>query len=82
MNKGQTPPQKPLALLHEEAENIIFNAVSMAAKLIPFYLLEGIMTNLLHQVREKAREEREGAARLYEKQLAEYEEAEKEDTNG
>lgn len=68
----QTQPKKPLALLHDEAEADIFNAVSMASRTIPFYLIEGIMTNLLHQVRERARAEREEALRIYDKQLEEY----------
>lgn len=75
MSKDQTPPRKPSVLLHEEAENEIFRAVSESAKIIPYYQLEGILTNLLHQVREKANVERDNALRLYEKQLAEYHES-------
>ena len=71
--KGQTQPKKPLAMLHEEAETIIFNAIKKAAALLPFYLLESILTNLLHQVREQAEAERLKAKKLYEKQMEEYE---------
>ena len=71
--KGQTQPKKPLAMLHEEAETIIFNAIKTAAALLPFYLLENILTNLLHQVREQAKAERSNAERLYEKQMEDYE---------
>ena len=81
MNGKKTKPSVPFALLHEDAENKIFDAVNESAKVnkIPFFLLEGILTNILHQVREQAQAERENAAKLYEKQLAEYEESEKED---
>lgn len=70
-------PQKPLALRLEEAGNTIFNAVNMAANEVPFYLIDGILVNILHQVREQAKAEKDKAAQLYEKQLAEYIEAEK-----
>lgn len=78
--KNQTQPKKPFVLQYEEAEKDIFNAVSKSAKVngVPFYLLEGILTNLLHQVREQAKIERDNAERLYEKELEEYESAEKE----
>ena len=78
-NKGviMEAPRKPTVLLHEEAESNIFEAVKESARIIPFYQIEGILTNILHQVRAQANVERENAARLYEKQLAEYEEASK-----
>lgn len=65
-------PRIPSVLLHEYAENKIFNAVNEAAHQIPFYQIEGILTNILHQVREHAKAEREAAARSYAKQLEEY----------
>lgn len=65
-------PNKPFLLRHEEAENTIFDAVDESAKQVPFYLLEGILTNILHQVRAKAKEERDNALRDYDKQLQEY----------
>ena len=68
-------PNKPFCLEYDEAENKIFSAVDESAKVnkIPFYLLEGILTNLLHQVRENAKAEKANAARSYEKQMKEYE---------
>lgn len=72
-NKGMTKPQKPFCLEYDEAENKIFSAVSESAKKVPFYLIEGILTNLLHQVRENAKAEKANAALLYEKQIKEYE---------
>ena len=72
--ESKNKPRIPLALLHEDAENKIFNAVNESAKVnkIPFFLLEGILTNILHQVREQAKVERENATRAYEKQMEEY----------
>ena len=79
MNKEQ--PKKPFCLTYDDAENRIFNAVSESAKEIPFFMLEGILTNILHQVREKAKEERDNARMLYEKQIAEYNEKEEKEEN-
>lgn len=73
-NKEQ--PKKPFCLTYEGAEDRIFYAVSKSAEEIPFFMLEGILTNILHQVREKAKEERDNARMLYEKQLAEFNEGE------
>ena len=80
MKNEQTKPQIPSSLLYEDAENKIFGAVNGAhhQNSIPFYLLEGILTNILHQVREQAEAERENARRTYQKQMEEYEKAEEE----
>ena len=78
MSNEQTKPKIPAALLYDKAENTIFGAVNLAAQEIPFYMIEGMLVNILHQVREQARAEKANAARLYEKELAEYEAAEKE----
>ena len=70
----KTEPTIPFVLRYDSAENKIFSAVNESAKVekIPFYLLEGILTNILHQVREQASAERENATRLYEKQMEEH----------
>ena len=68
----QTKPKKPLPLLYEEAGNRIFEAVNEAANEVPFFLLEGILCNLLHQVREKAKAEKVNAEMTYKKQIEEY----------
>ena len=80
--KEQTKPKKPLPLLYEEAGNRIFEAVNEAAKDVPFFLLEGILCNLLHQVREKADLEKVNAEMTYKKQIEEYEKEKKENTDG
>ena len=73
MTKDMTKPKKPFCLEYDEAEGEIFSAVSESAKKVPFYLIEGILTNLLHQVRENAKAEKVNAARAYEQQMKEYE---------
>lgn len=67
-------PKKPFCLEYTEAENKIFNAIqeSVTVNKIPFYLLEGILTNILHQVRENAKTEKENASIIYLKQMQEY----------
>ena len=70
--KNNTKPIRPFVLDHEDAENRIFNAVSESSKVIPFCSLESILTNILHQVREHAKAEREAAAEDYNMQLEEY----------
>ncbi len=76
--KNSKPPIPPV-LLHEGAEENIFNAVSEAAKVIPFYQIEEILTNILHQVRAQAENERTRARQTYKQQMEEYEkESEKE----
>lgn len=84
MEQKITKPPIPFALRYEEADKNIFNAVNEAAKVnkIPFYLLEEILVNILHQVRENANIELEKERALYAKQLAEYEEQKKEANNG
>lgn len=62
----------PYVLRKEKAENDIFNAVNESAKKVPFCTLEDILTNLLHQVREQARLERDNALIAYEKEVEEY----------
>lgn len=76
MEQKKAKPQIPFALRYEEADKKIFNAVNESAKVnrIPYYLLEEILVNILHQVRENAQIELENERALYEKQLAEYEE--------
>jgi hypothetical protein len=74
-------PKKPFCFTYDEAEDRIFYAVSKSAEEVPFFMLEGILTNILHQVREKANAERENARMLYEKQIAEYNEKEEKEEN-
>ena len=78
----QPKPKKPFALLYDEAGDKIFNAVSEAAEDVPFFLLEGILCNLLHQVREKANTEKVNAEFTYKKQIEEYNKAEAEKERG
>ena len=80
-----TLPVKPFSLKHAEAKRDLYNAVNNVNKVcgVPFYLIEDILTELLHQVKDNARIERENSLREYEKQLEEYkkQEAENEGVN-
>jgi hypothetical protein len=78
--KKKTQPEIPFVLRKELAESNILHAVNESAKAIPFCTIEDILTNLLHQVRERADNEREIARQSYKKQMAEYiKKAEKEE---
>ncbi|MBO5967852.1 MAG: hypothetical protein J6S14_05065 [Clostridia bacterium] len=65
-------PVKPFVLRKEEAENGIFNAVAESAQTIPWCSIEDILTNLLHQVRAQAENERAIAKQSYDKAIEEY----------
>lgn len=69
---NQTKPKKPMALLYDEARKAIYNGINIASKLIPFYMIEEILTNYLSQVMKQSEREIDNAAKLYEKQMAEY----------
>lgn len=67
-------PTRPFCLEYGEAESEICNAINKAINVnkIPCFLLEGILTNLLHQTKEQAKIERANAAKSYGEQMAEY----------
>lgn len=69
------PPARPFALEYEDAKKEIFLAVSTAAKKhnIPYFLLDGIITEVLYQVKDGARDEQTNAEISYRRQLTEYE---------
>lgn len=69
------PPARPFRLEYEDAKQEIFLAVSTAAKKhnIPHFLLDGIITEVLYQVKDGARDEKTNAEIVYRRQLAEYE---------
>ncbi len=67
--------EKPFTLEYANAKNKIVNAVNEAMHVnkIPCFLLESIISDILHQVEAGANEERGSAKAAYEKQLAEKE---------
>lgn len=73
-NISVATPQKLLCLELEEARQEIFTAVSDIANThnIPFFLLEGVIFEILTQVKEGKRKEVDAAQQLYQKQLNEY----------
>lgn len=74
-----TPPARPFRLEYEDAKREIFSAVSTAAERhnIPYFLLDGIITEVLYQVKDGARDEKTNAEIIYQKQLSEYEKSKK-----
>jgi hypothetical protein len=72
-------PVRPLCLELDEAKRDILAAVNQATTLrgIPCFLLEDILRDILAQVSAHANAEREKAREIFNKQLAEYAEYEK-----
>lgn len=75
------PPSKPFRLEYEEAKQEIFSAVIRSAKThnIPYFLLDGIITEILYQVKDGARDEKLTAEHIYRTQLDEYEKSKQEE---
>ena len=69
---------KPFCLAYAEAKNDIIRAVNKATQEhnIPCFLLEGMMENILSQIKSGAIAERAEAERAYKKQLEESEKKE------
>lgn len=67
-------PARPLCLELQDAQTEIFGTIKKIAEKrgLPWYLLEYIVTDAAKQVAENARQERQGAAAMYEKQLEEF----------
>ncbi len=72
--KLKTPPARPFRLEYEDAKTEIFSAISGAAKRhnIPYFLLDGIITEVLYQVKDGARDEAHDAEFIYQRQLEQY----------
>ena len=69
---------KPFVIEMDETERDLVSVVDDAIQIrkIPCYVLEMLLSNVLSQVKEVARKEREFAAQSFEKQLAELAKAE------
>lgn len=74
MEKSKTPPARPFRLEYEDAKTEIFSAITDAAKKhnIPYFILDGIITEVLYQVKDGARDEARDAQFIYQKQLEQY----------
>lgn len=79
MKTQTTQPSRPFRLEYEDAKREIFSAVSTAAERhnIPYFLLDGIITEVLYQIKDGARDEKTNAEIIYQKQLSEYEKSKK-----
>lgn len=69
-----TKPKEPISLRHYKAKKLLYDAVKEANQIygIPYFLIEDIMAELFHQVKDNARTERENSLREYDKQIEEY----------
>ena len=72
---AENKPIRPFSMEYAEAKRNISNAINEAIQLhgVPCYMLEDILLNNLHQVREGAKAERENALIKYNQQLKEAE---------
>lgn len=75
MDKKKDKPARPLCLELQDAQAEIFGTIKKVAEKrhLPWYLIEPIISDAAKQVSENARQERQSAAALYEKQLREFE---------
>lgn len=75
LKEHQTQPKRPFCMEYELAKSDIFKAINKAIeeRSIPMFLVEGIVSEALHQVKEGARIEVGNAKKDYERQCAEYE---------
>ena len=69
----KTIPVRPFCLEYQDAKNEVFTSVNNAVHKhnIPFYLMENILSEALHKVREGAKAEMQQASDLYKKQIDE-----------
>lgn len=74
-DKKNTKPKQPLCLTYESAKADIFKAITDHIKAygLPLFLAEVIVADAHAQIKALAQNEKNKAAALYEKQLAEYE---------
>lgn len=70
-------PTPPFSALYDRAKNGIAKAINEAAHTygVPFFLIEGILTEFLYQTKDAARAERENSLNSYKQQVKEFEES-------
>ena len=75
--------EKPLVIEIDETKRDLVSVIDAATQIrkIPCYLLEMVLSDVLSQVQEVARREREFARQSFEKQLAEAENTPKNEDN-
>lgn len=74
----KTIPVRPFCLEYQDAKNEVFTSVNNAVRKhnVPFYLMENILSEALHQVREGAKAEIQQATDSYKKQIDELDKTE------
>lgn len=70
-------PTPPFSARYDRAKNGIAKAINEAAHTygVPFFLIEGILTEFLYQTKDAARAERENSLNSYKQQVKEFEES-------
>lgn len=74
MEPDKTIPVRPFCLEYTDAKTEVFNAISSAMKKysIPFFLMDNILSEALHQVKEGVKAELQSAADSYQRKMDEY----------
>lgn len=71
---SKTEPIRPFCLEYADAKNEVFGVINAAMQKhnVPLFLMENILTEALHQVREGAKAEIQNATDSYQKQMDEF----------
>ena len=71
---SKAEPIRPFCLEYADAKNEVFAAVNGAMQKhnVPLFLMENILSEALHQVREGAKTEIQNATDSYQKQMDEF----------
>ena len=75
--------EKPFISEYSDAKNKITNAINEAMHVhkVPCFLLESILSDILHQIEHGAKAEKEDATRKYERRLLEAKENDRKEVN-
>lgn len=73
VEKVETPIEKPIEIRFQEAKTNIYNATNQAIQQygLPFYVVESIVSDILHQIQAGVKNELDEATAVYQKRVAE-----------
>ena len=68
----ETPVEKPIEIRFQEAKSNIYNATNQAIQQygLPFYVVESIVSDILHQIQAGVKNELDEASAIYHKKVA------------
>ena len=71
----ETPIEKPIEMRFQEAKSNMYNATNQAIPQygLPFYVVESIVSDILHQIQAGVKNELDEATAVYQKKIAESE---------